>query len=117
MLVVERYEDVSFQGYTIRCAVTRDGEKYFSPRHFCRDIGIGWPAQFEKIKEDAKLGKRYELIKFPAENGKMCKMVCLPIEYLPGWMFTVKKVGCVKKIIVGEFKIKNNFSNIGEYHD
>lgn len=89
---VTRYEDVSVCGHPITCAIMEDGEGFFSPRHVCDALGIGWTAQFEKIKEDQVLGSVVREIPTTAADGKSYKMMMLPASFLSGWLFTIKKV-------------------------
>ena len=72
--------------------VAADGKAFFSPRHLCDALGIAWQGQHEKIKNDEVLSSVVKLIVTTAADGKNYKTTMLPIEFLSGWLFTIKKV-------------------------
>ena len=76
---------------TILAAVTADDRCYFSPRHVCEALGIDWNGQRVKILADQVLAKGVEVISTPSAGGSQ-RTAMLPIEFLSGWLFTIKKV-------------------------
>jgi len=86
-----RHEEVTICNATILAAVTKDDRCYFSPRHVCEALGITWPRQFTKIKEDAVLAEGVTEMATPSAGGTQ-RTIMLPIEFLSGWLFTIKKV-------------------------
>ena len=68
--------------------VTQDNKCYFSPRHVCQALGISWPRQFTKIKEDAVLSTCVTEMVTMRPDGSMINATMLPIEFLSGWLFT-----------------------------
>ncbi len=76
----------------ILATVTQDNKCYFSPRHVCEALSISWAAQFVKIQGDPVLSSTVSEIEMVARDGKNRKVTMLPIEFLSGWLFTIKKV-------------------------
>lgn len=60
-------------------------------RPICDQLGLSWPAQFERIKRDpvlSEVSQGVRVTRTPAQGGEQ-EMLCLPIEYLNGWLFGV----------------------------
>jgi hypothetical protein len=91
-LIPVRHEEVAVCGEYVLAAVTGDGKAYFSPRHVCDALGIAWPRQFTKIKDDAVLSRTVTEMITVAADGKKRLQTMLPIEFANGWLFTIKKV-------------------------
>ncbi|EGY27285.1 hypothetical protein DA2_0432 [Desulfovibrio sp. A2] len=89
-----RHEEVTICGNaTILAAVTKDERCYFSPRHVCEALGIDWPTQFTKIRADPVLSTCVgEITTQLPGTGQSRAYTMLPIEFLSGWLFTIKKV-------------------------
>lgn len=79
-------------GSNILATVTQDNKCYFSPNHVCEALSISWAAQFVKIQGDPVLSSTVSEIEMVARDGKNRKVTMLPIEFLSGWLFTIKKV-------------------------
>jgi phage antirepressor YoqD-like protein len=84
-------EEVSICESNILATVTEDNRCYFSPRHVCEALGITWQAQLVKIKADPVLSQGVAEIATPSSGGFQ-KTTMLPLEFLSGWLFTIKKV-------------------------
>lgn len=87
-----RHEEVNVCGSNILATVTQDNKCYFSPRHVCQALGISWQGQHEKIKADPVLGGCVKEILTHDSIGRKQMTIMLPIEFLSGWLFTIKKV-------------------------
>jgi len=57
----------------------------------CEALGIDWNGQRVKILADQVLAKGVEVISTPSAGGSQ-RTAMLPIEFLSGWLFTIKKV-------------------------
>lgn len=55
-------------GDTIMAAVV-DGECFFSPRHVCEEMGLGWSAQRVKIMADPVLSEAVSMIDTPSAGA------------------------------------------------
>jgi hypothetical protein len=58
-------------------------------------LGIAWPPQFTKIKEDQVLGSVVTEMVTTARDGKNYTTIMLPIEFLSGWLFTQARASCL----------------------
>jgi len=67
-----------------------DGDTaWVAMRPIVEGMGLDWKAQYDKIKEDEVLASVVGQKTMTGADGKRYKMVCLPEEYLQGWLFTV----------------------------
>lgn len=87
-----RHEEIAICNATILAAVTSDDRCYFSPRHVCEALGVTWQGQHVKIMADQVLARTVKEIVTVAADGKQRNKTMLPIEFLSGWLFTIKKV-------------------------
>ena len=55
----------------------------------CENIGLDWEAQRQKIHRNQILNSTACMIKAVAQDGKNRENLCLPLEYLNGWLFGV----------------------------
>jgi hypothetical protein len=63
---------------------------YVPIRPICDYLGIDWSSQFRRLNNDPVLSKRSRSIAITAtEAGGKREMVCLPLDYLNGWLFGV----------------------------
>jgi hypothetical protein len=84
---------IPFREKEILC-ITKDSKRYIVPKQICENLGISWSGQFERLKRDAVLNDAIRVIRIPQKNpsGKGNidqETVCLPIEYLNGWLFGI----------------------------
>lgn len=87
-----RHEEVNVCGSNILATVTQDNKCYFSPNHVCEALGIDWGTQFRKVNTDPVLASVIVKMTITGRDGKTYKSLMLPIEFLSGWLFTIKKV-------------------------
>ena len=69
--------------------VEKDGIKYVAVKPICENLGLDWASQFTKIKSNEILEPTIVFITTVAEDGKNREMVCLPIDMINGWLFTI----------------------------
>lgn len=55
----------------------------------CEALGVAFRSQYEKIKNDEILGSTVMLSMTVGADNKEREMVCLPSEYIFGWLFTI----------------------------
>lgn len=79
---------VDFHGQPI-LTICEDGQHYVGMKAVCENIGLGWHGQWERINRHAVLKPTVRVIRTVAEDGKPRDMICLPLEYLNGWLFGV----------------------------
>ena len=78
---------VDFHGQPI-LTICEDGQYYVGMKAVCENIGLGWHGQWERINRHAILKEGIRVIRTPSNGGEQ-SMICLPLEYLNGWLFGV----------------------------
>lgn len=75
----------------IEIAAVRDEEhNFFVPvRPLCEAIGVDPEAQRQRIMRHYILGSTAFTLKVVAADDKEREMLCLPLEYVYGWLFTI----------------------------
>ena len=68
--------------------VEKDGIKYVAVKPICENLGLAWAAQFVKIKENQILSEGVSIIEIPSDGG-IQETICLPIDMINGWLFTI----------------------------
>lgn len=81
-----------FEGHVF--PVIRSGRRLFvACKPIAEAIGLSWSAQFELLNRDPVLSQVIRMIRMTSKgrDGKtyQVEMLCLPIEYLNGWLFKV----------------------------
>ena len=66
-----------------------DSQKLVPIKPICDALGIDYSTQVKKIKEDEDLQSTVGLSPIVAADGKDREMVCLPLEFVFGWLFTI----------------------------
>lgn len=70
-------------------AVNQEGETYVPIRPICTAIGINYTTQVDRIQSDSILSTTVPLRGMVAEDGKEREMICLPLRYVYGWLFSI----------------------------
>jgi hypothetical protein len=78
---------VDFHGQVLQ-VVDREGRPYVAIKPICVNIGIDWEGQRQRILRDSVLYEGACMIKAPSYGGEQ-EMLCLPLEYLNGWLFGI----------------------------
>lgn len=75
----------------IEIAAVRDGNhNFFVPvKPICDAVGVNYESQYAKLKEHEILAPTIVLSAMVAADGKEREMVCLPLEFVYGWIFTI----------------------------
>lgn len=78
---------VPFNGQQIITAVAA-GVTYVAMRQIVENIGIDWTGQFVKLR---KMKDKFNCrdISMVAADGKLRKLLCLPLKKLNGWLFSI----------------------------
>lgn len=69
--------------------VDSQSETYVPIKPICDAIGIAAEGQREKIQSDEILSSTAMLSMVVAADGKEREMLCLPLRYVYGWLFTI----------------------------
>jgi hypothetical protein len=72
-----------------------DGSIYVPVVRLCENLGISWPAQFERINRHNALADTVKTIRVTRmvngeRGGGAVGTVCLPLDMVPGWLFGVQ---------------------------
>ena len=76
----------------------QNGTHYTAMRPICENIGLDWASQYSRIRRDEILNSTIVIITTVAEDDKSREMVCLPIDYLNGWLFGIDVNRCKPEI-------------------
>ncbi len=80
---------VEFHGQVLQI-VHAHGRPYVPIRTICVNLGIDWNAQRQRIHRDQVLSEGVCMIHAPSPGGSQ-EMLCLPLEYLNGWLFGIEE--------------------------
>lgn len=61
---------------------------YVAMKPICENIGLNWDGQRQRIQRDEVLSQGTVIITAPTNSGDQ-QMLCLPIDYLNGWLFGI----------------------------
>ncbi len=66
-------------------------EIYVPIRPLCEYLGLAWSGQYERLKRDPVLDESLRFVRVTRTNssGGDPNVLCLPLEYLPGWLFGI----------------------------
>ena len=70
-------------------SLTENGNTLIPIKPICEALGIDEDAQRRKLQEDEFLNSTTVLSTVVAADGKNREMVCLPLEFVFGWLFTI----------------------------
>lgn len=90
-------QTISFNNQSLITA-EQNGNHYVAMKPICENIGIDWRAQRQRIVRDEVLCSTVVIITTVAEDGKNREMLCLPIQYLNGWLFGIDINRCKPEI-------------------
>lgn len=92
----------------VAIVMIEDKEKLVPIKPICEALGIQYPTQYAKLKEDDFLNSVIALSATSGSDGKQYEMVCLPYEFIFGWLFTInpKNVKEEAKEAVAKYRIE-----------
>lgn len=65
-------------------------EQVFVPiRPITDHLGLNWSAQSRRLKRNPVLAEASATVAVTATDGRLREMVCLPLDYLNGWLFGI----------------------------
>lgn len=70
-------------------AVKHNGEIYVPVKPICQAIGVDPEAQRQRINRHYILNSVAFTLKATGADGKSYEMLCLPLEFIYGWLFTI----------------------------
>src|SRR5215210_2297627 len=73
--------------------IEEDSERriYVPIRPICDYLGLSWAGQRERIMRDEVLAESVRFVRVTRTNSKggAPDLTCLPLDFLPGWMFGI----------------------------
>lgn len=85
---MSKLQKVNFHGNEI-AVIEKDGKQYVAMKPIVEAMGLEWSQQVKNIKNDPVLSSTMGVTPIVAEDGKKREMVCLPLDYLNGWLFKI----------------------------
>lgn len=83
-------QKISFiNGVEISAEVSANGQVYIPVKPICQAIGVQFEAQYHRISRHYILSSTMSTVDIVAADGKTREMICLPLEYVYGWLFTI----------------------------
>lgn len=89
-------QTISFNNQSL-ITVEQNGNHYVAMKPICENIGLAWQPQVLRIKRDEVLSQGMIVMIIPTNGGNQ-NMICLPIEYLNGWLFGIDINRCNPEI-------------------
>ena len=89
-------QTISFNNQSL-ITVEQNGNHYVAMKPICENIGLAWQPQVLRIKRDEVLSQGMIVMIIPTNGGNQ-NMICLPIEYLNGWLFGIDINRCKPEI-------------------
>lgn len=81
-------QTIEFNGQSL-ITIEQNGIHYAAVKPIAENIGLAWDSQFRRIKRDDVLSSVVAMMAITGNDGKTYEMMCLPIEFLNGWLFGV----------------------------
>jgi hypothetical protein len=97
-LIPTEQRAVDFYGDELM-AVSLEGEPYVPLRPICTVLGVAWTGQRQRIMRDAVLSEVAATVRVTRTEGERevsRELLCLPLEYLNGWLFGIS-AGRIKR--------------------
>lgn len=85
---MNQVQNISFHGQTVS-VFSQNKTQYVAMRPIVENIGLSWDSQFKKIQRHEILNSTVVMMTMVAPDGKKREMLCLPLDYLNGWLFGV----------------------------
>lgn len=76
-------------GVEIAAVTTEDGSIFVPVKPICQALTIDFEGQRQRIARHYILGSVAFTLKATGADGKAYEMICLPLEYIYGWLFTI----------------------------
>lgn len=86
--IMNQVQNISFHGQTVS-VFSKNNQHYVAMKPIVENIGLDWVSQHKKIQRSEILNSTMVMMTIVAEDGKKREMLCLPLDYLNGWLFGV----------------------------
>ncbi len=88
VLTPQEVREVNFYGDILLVGLV-DGIAYVALRPIIDFLGVDWAPQYQRLQRDDILDEERRLVIMTSADGRRREMVCLPLEFLPGWLFGI----------------------------
>lgn len=95
-----------FDGEVLEIA-TADGKPYVPIKRICINLGLDWNGQYQRIKRDEILSEGMCVMHIPSKGGVQ-ETICLPLEYLNGWLFGIESARVAPEVRPGLLRYKRD---------
>lgn len=85
-LVPQALQEVNFYDENLIVAVV-NGSAYIALKPITDYLQVDWSSQRQRLLRDEVLARHNANILMTSADGKKREMLCLELEYLPGWLF------------------------------
>lgn len=69
--------------------VADDREQLVAVKPVCEILGVNYTTQVEKLKAHPVFGSVIPLRGTTGADGKTYQMLCIPLQFFPGWLFSI----------------------------
>jgi hypothetical protein len=70
--------------------LSKNGNHFIAIKPVCEALNLNYDRQYKNIIEDPILSQLYAVQPMVAADKKIRKMVCLPEQFIYGWIFSIK---------------------------
>lgn len=88
-LTTVEQRDITFYKDTLTAVRTQDGTIYVPLRPIVEQLGLSWPSQSRRVRQDLILSDVAQRVAVTTTHRGDQHMLCLPLDYLPGFLFTI----------------------------
>ncbi|SRR6266550_279194 len=87
-LVPSDTREIDFYGDLLTVGIVEE-TAYVALRPITDFLGLAWAPQYQRLQRDEVLAEETRLVVMTGADGKQRNMFCLPIMFLPGWLFGI----------------------------
>jgi hypothetical protein len=87
-LVPSDTREIDFYGDLLTVGIAEE-TAYVALRPITDFLGLAWAPQYQRLQRDEILAEETRLVVMAGADGKQREMFCLPIMFLPGWLFGI----------------------------
>lgn len=86
---MDRQLITTLNGIEITAVIDEKHNVFVPVKPICQALGIDHPAQVQRLKRHYILASTVVTLTTVAEDSKEREMLCLPLEFAYGWLFTI----------------------------
>lgn len=82
-------EVFKFENADLQIVHEQPGKIFLVMKPICDALSLDWHSQHRNISDDPVLNSIVRKIRTTGADGKQYEMICLPLDYLNGWLFKI----------------------------